>query len=222
MAYTPVNWQTGDTITADRLNRMDRGWGYESTELFSETVTAASDGAIVQLTYSGAIDAASITVNFDGTEYECENRALAPDGNYGAKAKFPSGYNFSAFPFYIGSYGGEGNKIAVETAGEHTVTVTVTSMQTSADFSVAVDAASTVDATMVPFRCVNGETTFDEIEAAFSASRLMYFYGYDGSCCMLTVLYNDASGWHVRFIPESSVFTAGFDENDVFTLTPVS
>jgi len=115
---------------------MDRGWDVETTELFSETVTAASAGVLVQLAYSGTIDADTITVNFDGTEYECENRAPAPDGDYGAVPRFPSGYNFSAFPFYISS-GGEGNKIAVETVGEHTVSVTATSMQTSADFDIA-------------------------------------------------------------------------------------
>lgn len=39
MIYTPINWQNGDTITAEKMNKMDNGWGIGEVELFSETVT---------------------------------------------------------------------------------------------------------------------------------------------------------------------------------------
>ena len=49
MSYTPTNWQTGDTVTAERLNKMEQG------------IAAAADPFIVTLTptaqdYSGTMD----------------------------------------------------------------------------------------------------------------------------------------------------------------------
>ena len=77
MAYTPINWQTGDTITAAKLNRCDNGWGYESTEILSETVTTAdtySGGyGVGELAYSQFINSPTIVVTFDGTDYTCPN-----------------------------------------------------------------------------------------------------------------------------------------------------
>ena len=45
MSYTPINWQTGDIITAEKMNKMDNGWSVESSsqQLFSETVTTELD-----------------------------------------------------------------------------------------------------------------------------------------------------------------------------------
>lgn len=49
MSYTPTNWQTGDTVTAERLNKMEQG------------IAAAVDPFIVTLTptaqdFSGTMD----------------------------------------------------------------------------------------------------------------------------------------------------------------------
>lgn len=49
MSYTPTNWQTGDTVTAEKLNKMEQG------------IETASDVFIVTLTptaqdFSGTID----------------------------------------------------------------------------------------------------------------------------------------------------------------------
>lgn len=139
MAYTPINWQTGDTISADKLNKMDNGWGVESTQLFSETVTTVdtgqgfSSGAIA---YSSVIDAASITVTFDGTDYDCSRIDAFGDYFYGGFSK--SGLDFSTYPFAIESIGGGGeNAIKTEAAGTYTITAVVSTLQTSADFDTA-------------------------------------------------------------------------------------
>ena len=73
MAYTPINWQTGDTITAEKMNKMDNGWGVQNTQLFSESVTTTAQGGMNGgvLSYSTLIDSASIVVSFNGTDYTC-------------------------------------------------------------------------------------------------------------------------------------------------------
>lgn len=200
-----------------------RGYGYKDAVLFNETVTAASANAVMQLAYSGIIDADTIMITFDDTEYECTNQnTLSGRGAYGAMRLYPSGYDFSNFPFLIDSNDGV-NTITVEMAGEHTVSVTVTSMQTTFNFSTAVNAVSTIDVTMVPLRCVSGETTLSDMDTAFYSSQRLLYFNYDSRvCCMITSIYNDSSGWHITFIPDDSSFTAGFDENEVFTLMPAS
>lgn len=139
MAYTPVNWQTGDTITAERLNRMDRGWDVETTELFNETVTTAVDPeypeepAYAQLAYSGFISADSLIVTFDGTEYTCPS---IDSGAYGAPF-IDGAYDFSVYPFSL-SIGGGHAEVSTQTAGEHTIAArTAPALQTSTDFDTA-------------------------------------------------------------------------------------
>jgi len=135
MAYTPVNWQTGDTITAEKLNKMDNGWGYESTQLFSETVTTVDQGGTngAELAYSGTIDADTITVTYDGTEYTCPRIDNGDSYFYGG---FNDGPDFTTYPFFIFSEVGQ-NQLITPTAGTHTVAVSAPSLQTSADFDAA-------------------------------------------------------------------------------------
>lgn len=87
MAFEPKTWACGDTITAQELNRMEQGIaeagqggdvGYECTEvktiLFDGSLTTNSSGgapfSMAQFTPTSQIDANSITVTIDGTEYE--------------------------------------------------------------------------------------------------------------------------------------------------------
>lgn len=169
MAYTPVNWQTGDTITAERLNRMDRGWDYESTQLFSETVTTADSGSgnySAQLSYSQLIDADTITVTYDGTEYTC---TPFESGAYGAPwSNELNAYDFSEFPFSLYTSVGYAD-IATQTAGEHTVAAVVPTLQTSADFKAAVQEAAN---NLSPLNVVIGSTTWQEVKDASDAGRV--------------------------------------------------
>lgn len=162
MAYTPVNWQTGDTITADRLNRMDRGWSVDSTQLFSETVTTADDGGVYSATlaFSQAITANSITVTYDGTEYTCPSIGA---GEYGAPFN-GSSFDFSEFPFNLYTSSGNPASFISQTAGEHTVAASIASIETSSSFDSAVVLAGV-------FEVVSGTTTFQEACDAFKSGK---------------------------------------------------
>lgn len=136
MAYTPINWQTGDTITADRLNRMDRGWDVETTELFSETVTTEDTGegySVADLPYQQQISADTITVTYDDTEYVCPR---IDDGDSYFYGGFNNGPDFTTYPFFIFS-NSDRNSLVTQTAGEHTVAAVVSALQTSPDFDTA-------------------------------------------------------------------------------------
>ena len=45
MSYTPTNWQTGDTITAEKLNKMESGISANDTALTPFVVTLIPTGA---------------------------------------------------------------------------------------------------------------------------------------------------------------------------------
>lgn len=212
MAYTPVGWQTGDTITADRLNRMDRGWGYESTELFSETVTTAvdpdypDDPAGVQLAYSDIINADNLIVTFDGIKYECPLKVNNRVNFYGG---FNNGPDFTEYPFFISSAGFNASFLMTQTAGEHTVSAAVPSLQTSADFAEA--ASAVIGGAFYPF--VDGTTTWQQVVDAMVAGKLVLLsrtYTYDGSMppdskraglMLVTEAYTDSNGdFHVSAV----------------------
>lgn len=163
MAYTPINWQTGDTITAEKMNKMDNGWGVQSTQLFSETVTTASGqhGNEGTLAYSEAIDANFIIVNYDGVEYEC-NKIM--DGIYGG---YNYGPDFTEYPFLLYSYNGT-NTLYTETAGSHTISAGICSIDVSSYFTRAVSLASNT------FRAIEGQTTWLEVLGALSDGKMVY------------------------------------------------
>lgn len=169
MAYTPVGWQTGDTITADKLNRCDNGWGVESTQLFSETVTAAGDDSGIygtELTYSQLIDAAIIIVTYDGTEYECPSIGA---GEYGAPYN-DGNPDFSEFPFNLYTDSGKPASLITQTAGEHTVAASVVGIETSSRFDAAVNKAVEDSA----FKVISGTTTWQEVHDALIAGKYVY------------------------------------------------
>lgn len=179
MAYTPVNWQTGDTITAERLNRMDRGWDVETTELFNETVTTADDGDgnYARLAYVGNIDAYTITVTFDGTKYVCQR--IDADGEY-----FYGDFDFTTHPFSIIATSGKGsmpaiNEVYTETAGEHTISAAMSVIESGIDFSAAVNLVADIPI----FPLAIGTTTWRQVVGAMAAGKLVLRVGgstYDG------------------------------------------
>ena len=203
MAYTPINWQTGDTITAEKLNKMDNGWGIESTPLLSETVTttAGSDGNSATLAYTGTASPDVMSITFDGVDYNCAKQELGSNYLYGASD--PS--DFTAYPFALGCVGGEW-WLYTQTAGEHTVSASTESLQTSDDFKSAVNSA--VDASAMPLRLVPNVTTYGEALAAVTEGRLLYFY-YDDSisnhCFFVANLSTTCT-----IVPESTTIEARF------------
>lgn len=177
MTYTPINWQTGDTITAEKMNKMDNGWGSQNNTVtyYSGSLTTENWG-----NYSGAevdidnkITAESITVTFDGTTY---NVAASPDGDYGAPYNSDDDtYDFTSIPFNISSstnpFTGT-TKMTIATSSDGTYSVVVqsidVSIETSANFSAAVLNCLPI------LKVVPGETTFQEVANALDAGLLVY------------------------------------------------
>lgn len=174
MTYTPINWQTGDTITAEKMNKMDNGWGVESTQLFSETVTAAAGqyGNYGTLVYATQVDAPSVIVTFDGTDYTCNAVVLGGITYYGGISG--GGPDFSEYPFAIESAVSAGgpNGVYTQTAGDHTIAVAVSSLQTSADFAAAV---SSIVLPIIPtLQIVQNQTTWQQVYDALSSGNIAY------------------------------------------------
>lgn len=206
-AYTPINWQTGDTITAEKMNKMDNGWGVQETQLFSETVmTENNRGTLV---YGSQIDAPTLTVTFDGTDYTCNVNNINESYAYGGVGA--TGPDFTNYPFALAS-GPVGNIVYTETTGTHTIAVAASVLQTSAGFDKAVKSVVDVDA--IPLKCVVGTTTRAEMVAAKSAGRLMYFAS-GGSYFIIT---GGVSNGTITFMPEQGGLVAEFDGNDLFSL----
>lgn len=170
MSYTPIGWQTGDTITAEKMNKMDNGWGVAttSTQLFSETVTTEDqDGMIVgALNYATQITADSIIVTFDGTDYMVSKTEPFEDmTSYGTDSQ--SGPDFTTYPFYILS-SEESNLIYTEAEGSYTVVASVpsTTVSISENFQKATIAGAI-------FNIILGTTTFQEVLDAMKAGKIV-------------------------------------------------
>lgn len=203
---------------------MDRGWSVETTELFSETVTTAEQGGIygAALAYSDVIDADSIIVTFDGMEHVCSRIDKNGTHFYGGFGE--RGPVFTEYPFAINSTGNNTNAVYTETAGEHTVAVSVSTLQTSADFSAAVTAANPIDLSTLPLRCVEGVTTYDEATSAMKDGRLVYFTANDETystipkCFMVNTVSRTCT-----IVPTSTKIAAKFGiDDDLFYIQHIS
>lgn len=151
--FVKKTWACGDDITANDLNRMEDGIeealdkGYECTEgwvtLTDESVTTAQDqfGSVSStLAYSTPIDADTIKVTFDGTEYTCDKALIGDMIAYGGVGE--QGPDFSEYPFAITST--NANLIYTETAGTYQVKIEAfgTSVTTTPCFEKAVKSVS--------------------------------------------------------------------------------
>lgn len=198
MTYTPINWQTGDTITAEKLNKMDNGWGVSSTQLFSETVTttAGSMGNEAQLNYSSAINVDTLFVTFDGTEYECARIERSSAYFYGGFSG--SAPDFSEYPFFIYS-DGNGNTIYTENIGTYAIAASTASIEISSSFDSAVVLAG-------GFEVVSGTTTFQEACDAFKSGKRVYVVDNSSSgktYHMPVILVNERT-FEIKFVVTSS------------------
>lgn len=218
MAYTPINWQIGDTITAEKLNRCDNGWSVGTSELFSETVTTVDegDGTLAMLEYSGVIDAPTLTVTFDGVDYACSVIEGDSEYYYGGFSEF--GPDFTDYPFTIVSDKfGYYNGIFTETEGTYTVAAGSSDIEVSAGFSAAV--AKVTGGVLPPMLCVSGVTSADDMTAAINSSRMMYFY-FNGGCFIVAALIdNPGQPLGIAFIPEDELVLAKFDNDGIFTVS---
>lgn len=212
MTYTPINWQTGDTITAEKLNKMDNGWGIDKTQLFSETVTtvAGDFGNTATLTYASMITAPMLYVTFDGTDYAC-NAISVGAGMLAYGGVAVSGPDFTEYPFAIMSANGT-NTLYTETAGTHTVEANTASIEVSQEFDNVVN--SCVDTSTMPMLCISGTTTMDEMFIAQGKNRIMYFI-YNNEYYFITTLVEVGT----KFTPTRTGLTVTFDSSDIFTVS---
>lgn len=215
MAYTPINWQTGDTITAEKLNRCDNGWGVESTQLFSETVTTVDQGDGVsnfaELSYSGTSAPSSMTVTFDSVSYDCPQQDYGGVYVYGA----PNRGDFSSFPFSIVFMNGEW-KIYTQTAGTYALSASGSAVVVSPAFQSAVSLCA--DTSMMPMLCVSGTTTRMDMGDAAYGGRLLYFY-YESDYVQKSSIIVDMYSSPMGLIGQDASVTADFDNDDIFTVT---
>lgn len=212
MAYTPINWKTGDTITADKLNKMDNGWEAQNNSVtyYSGSITTENWG-----NYSGAEDididneitAESITVTFDDVTY---NVTASSDGDYGAPHNGNDDvYDFTSIPFNISSNtnpitGVTSMTFVTQSDGTYDVVIQSidVSIDTSADFSKAVSAV--IGGAFYPL--VIGTTTWSQVVDAMATGKLVlrsWANAYDGSTStdtqyagieLVTDAYIDARG----------------------------
>lgn len=142
--HTPHN--TNRAVLSSMLNQLAEGGddsGGSWTVLTEESVTTAlipKAGTVGgRLSYSQQINADTIRVTFNGTEYECEKRAIStPSGNnytYGTENSWDD------YPFTIHSNAGIGgtiiNVIDTESAGTYTIKIESPQSGGSSDFSTA-------------------------------------------------------------------------------------
>lgn len=163
MAYVPINWQTGDTITAEKMNKMDNGWSVESgtQTIYNESVTTEDDQgenvAYLDIGVGGAIiTAETIVVTFDGTEYTCDKNG----DTYGG-----TGYDFSVYPFMLYDDG----TLYTESAGTYTVKIEIVelSVETSSSFESAISS-------VLPFmQIVTSKTTWQEVYDALEGGAIV-------------------------------------------------
>lgn len=209
MAYTPINWQTGDTITAEKMNKMDNGWGVENTQLFSESVTTTADPeypddpAFGELSYATQITADTLKVKFDGTDYICTKISATIGSVYGDDS-------FEDYPFVLESNSMGRNTLITQTAGTHTVVAVAETTEISDAFSATVDGV-VAGSPSVPLKCVLYETTYAEMLTAQNAGRLMYVYVDTNNCVIINSVPDDAVTGTVGYYPVTQGLTLRYN-----------
>ena len=225
MSYTKREWATGNVVGAVDLNRIEngiadidvdeiRGWGTESTQLFSESVaTATAEGEpapVGALAYSEFITAPFVTVLFNGIDYTVpmiDNSFAYIYGEIGN-----DGPNFTNYPFCIVSINGGGNMIYTEIAGTYTIGVTAIFIEVGDMFKRAV--MNALGGGGFPMLCVSGVTLYSEMDMARETNRLMYFYTNRHGCFFVA----DVGSTPITIVPTNPSITAEFDNDNIFTV----
>lgn len=207
MAYTPINWQTGDTITAEKMNKMDNGWSAGSTFLTSESVTTESsfEGAYGALAYTTPITADTITVTFDGTPYVCDAVIDGSDYIYGD-------IDLVTKPFYIIS-NSEENGLGTAEVGTYSIEISESSIEVSSQFVSAVNAS--IPELIPPFKLVEDETTLSEFIDARRQRRFCYLWGETLQYVVHTLNFPSAGKTPLIVYPTPSGGSYAFDANDI-------
>lgn len=177
MAYTPINWQTGDTITAEKMNKMDNGWSVTSTTqtVFNDSVTTIlypeypDDPAWGEI--QTLIIADSLVVTFNGTEYVCP--ATNEDGFIAYGGYSNGSPDFTNYPFCIEAVSSDSiTYVATPDAGTYTVKIeaNIESVETTTEFGKARGYWTEISSTEEIF----SETVVTENDGDFNSGVLSY------------------------------------------------
>lgn len=132
MSYEPTVWQCGDTITADKMNKIENGiaeccsgggtdCGYSCEEgyiaVFDGSITTYLENNIAGYMFDSPLELGeNVRVTFNGVEYDVE-----PDEENGYGASYDDdlgAFDFSEYPFYLAS-----DYILTESVGTYTLKV---------------------------------------------------------------------------------------------------
>ena len=200
MSYTPINWQNGDIITAEKMNKMDNGWGMGMVALFTQTVTCEGTGiGTGDVTYSGAIDADEVVITFDGVEYICQKHVVYDEPQYGAQQDEQGDWDFSVYPFVLVC--GQYKTLYTETVGDHVITVSMSGVDVGDEFTEAVVLADALQITL-------GVTSYQEAHDAFYAGKNVFAVeSYMNAMIRIPIVYVFSGGvLGIRYDTTSSTF----------------
>lgn len=202
-------------VVGGEWDKMDKGWNFTETQLFSETATteAVPDFEFygARLTYDQFIDAPGLAVTFDGVTYECERVDVWGDSStflYGAP-RTDEGYDFSEYPFSVESEstsdGSIYNSLYTGNAGTYTISAAMRTPIVSPDFGMVLDSA----AQNMFFRIISGVTTYAEARNAFYQGKIVYISADQGQ--RVYVLYVGAYSLGDGFIVRGVTLDASSD-----------
>lgn len=230
MAYTPINWQTGDTITAEKMNKMDNGWGVESTTV-SETIETAVPPIPIPNTpaqgimnYESPITGQSLTVTFNNTTYVLPGATLDWCNVYGDYDAENDEFDFSTYPLGIMSgFDGAENEVYTETAGTYSISFSVPSLEIGGTFKDAVKLAGEdtfANAEALPYEMALGTATFSDVFNALSSGRLVYIKSHATNTntwndfLIISASYNALTVYGIRIV-EGNISTVSYSSDSV-------
>ena len=135
MSYSEYTWQTGETITAEKLNNIEEGVqealeydaGYEcaetSVEVFNGSLTPTTIGNFygASFTPSQPITSEEITITLNGTDYILP-KVIIPQGIIYGEADAQSGPIFTHYPCAI-LIGSDYDLFATPSSGTYQITI---------------------------------------------------------------------------------------------------
>lgn len=222
MSYTPINWQNGDVITAEKLNKMDRGWDTVETTLFNETVTTVENqglyGSILSYIFTEE-PPETLTITFDGADYQCQRITDTDEGYYYYGELGLDGPDFTNYPFILQVANMYQAVVITETAGTYTISAKTASMVCSDEFEEAVKTAQ-VGPLLVHINSEPGvlDKTWQEI---YNAAPMVYLCINDESVdyfLALTSIKGEEAPYGVSFL--NSIYTLNMYHMEFSTESP--
>lgn len=146
MAYTKHTWENGEVISAEKLNNLEEGIGYDVVEevLFEEEVTtiqqqSGASFATGNIIYSDFIDFDILNVVFNNVEYSLPKNVMDGGTNiYGEVNEESHNPVFNTYPLIILSSSNYRNQLVTSEPGTYNIKVKVQLIQTTAKFDQAV------------------------------------------------------------------------------------